>query len=288
MRRISRNKLRTGGVAVVVLCILEAIASSCGVGETGQPGTDGGSHEGESSNAEGASKDTKGHDAAPDTPEGDARPGADVDADAADGLAEADADAADGLAEANVDAADADAVTPETGTGIDADAADGLVDADAADSLLDLDASDGEAGTAVSTGQILSSLGGPGCLSCASASNDVTSSCLALYNCESLAGELSEAGQPREVLCFQTLECILNAGSTCDPAVTTCFCGSASTEGCVTSAAANGLCLQAEQNGLETTNPLDVIINFYSTSLGGGVANSLARCLIANNCSCFE
>jgi hypothetical protein len=274
-----------GVAAAATLCILEAIASSCTGGEPGQGDAGGAPADGQGSNADGATNDVKSDVVSSASDAGDAKHDVEMDSlvDRVDGMADADADVAQSMGDADADVAqsmgDADADVAQSMGDADADVAQSVGDADASDVVTE-----GE----TSTSGIILSLAGQDCLNCANAASDVGSSCLTQFSCESLSGQVSGAGQSREGLCFQTLECIL--GTNCASTVLLgCYCGSASTSACENTDAANGSCLQEEQAGLETTNPFYItVLDFYDTSLGGAVANSLVQCLKSNSCSCFE
>jgi hypothetical protein len=252
---ISRGRFRIGVAAAATLCILEAIASSCTGGESGPEGTDSAPEEGQGSNADGATNDAKAGVVSPASDAGDARHHADV------GMESSVDRVVDGMADGDADVANSVGYADTSG-----------------------DATNGE----TSTSGIIWSLAGQDCLDCANAASDVESSCLTQFSCEALAGQVSAAGQSREGLCFQALKCIF--GTNCASTVPLgCYCGSASTSACENSDAASGACLQAEQAGLETTNPFEIVVlDFYNTSLGAGVANSLVQCLESNSCNCFE
>jgi hypothetical protein len=196
-------------------------------------------------------------------------------------MAEGEANA-DGSGDVFAPAAEAGDTNPSDSATGDDDSLDGQ----AADSLVDVDAGESDGCADGSTCQLLLSAG-QGCLECANEPSDVASSCLTQYNCEALAGHLSDAGESREDLCLQTLRCVLSTN--CAPPLTACYCGDAAPVPCEATDAANGVCLQAEQAGLETTNPLEGVgVQFYDASLGGGVSNKLVQCLVMNRCDCFH
>jgi hypothetical protein len=210
-----------------------------------------------------------------------------------------DADAADATIEAGpIEAGPVDA--GPTDATIEADSP-GTVDADAtveteAPGTVDADASDGSGDSQPrntyidrSTGQILQSIEGPECLSCASTDTDVMPNCLGQLNCEALAGHFNDAGQSREDLCKQLLGCILSTHCA-NETVTTCYCGTADISSCFDASNANGMCKEEEELALETTDPLQILVlHPYDTTRGGGMANGLVHCLPSTNCSsCFQ
>ena len=101
--------------------------------------------------------------------------------------------------------------------------------------------------------------------------------------CEDLAGAGSASA------CEATLHCVL--GSSCGTtAISACFCGTAPVSGsCAASGpsnAANGACMTLEAAGLgfASSDGLDVLKNFTSTTLPSGVANNIFQCAASNSC----
>ncbi len=107
--------------------------------------------------------------------------------------------------------------------------------------------------------------------------------------CEDLAGQTvpgsadAGAGQSRQDLCYDTLQCILGS-----PSCLGAFSSQFSTNPCLTSAADAGGCLAQEQNGLESTDPTVMTSEFNDPTRGAGVANRILNCGYALVCpTCF-
>jgi hypothetical protein len=107
--------------------------------------------------------------------------------------------------------------------------------------------------------------------------------------CEDLAGQTvpasadAGAGQSRQDLCYDTLQCILGS-----PSCLGAFGSQFATNPCLTSAADAGGCLAQEQNGLETTDPAVIQNEFNDPTRGAGVANKILNCGYALACpTCF-
>jgi hypothetical protein len=189
-------------------------------------------------------------------------------------------DATDGADEADAPALLDGAGDAEAGW----DSGDASVDA-MSDTETGSDAGDG---SAPDTQSIIRTLRGASCLACAV--NNGT--CLGqVQNCESFPStELADAGEGRGIsltqLCRETLTCVLM--STCEEEPVdqpdlgeglACYCGDVDFATC-DSPSAQGSCRHEEERGLDSTNPDDVLTNFWDPTYGGGMANTIADCLL--------
>jgi hypothetical protein len=127
------------------------------------------------------------------------------------------------------------------------------------------------------------------CLTCAQ-----TNCATEMGGCLALRGQLAVAGPAtgasREVLCTDTLACVIPPGTTsCNMGfLNACYCGSAANEACLMAGNADGVCKSPIESGLETTDPVTVAVSFTTTTLGAGAAMFLAQCLDGACDSCFQ
>jgi hypothetical protein len=65
-----------------------------------------------------------------------------------------------------------------------------------------------------------------------------------------------------------------------------CYCGAGDSTACTGAGAAKGACLEAENAGLETSDPQTALgPSFTSKTLAAGIANAIFVCAAANRCS---
>ncbi len=227
-------------------------------------------------------------------------PAASIDENAVDSPGEGDGSSLDALDVADGDAA-SDAAAGESDALADGDASVAAEDmdghpaadvADAAEASPDAgppgaDATD-DAAAGESTMSITLATQGEACLQCAAQSSDASASCLAQFACEGLGDPSSDAGPSRRGLCYRTLSCALGTSCAATSAVG-CYCGSISPSACQNDAsAAAGRCAAEERLGLETSDPMQIIVHYSDATLGGGMANDFVRCLKSHHCSCFN
>lgn len=168
------------------------------------------------------------------------------------------------------------------------DASDGTFDAppdEGADVTADSASDAAEGGIVVTTESILDALG-PGCLDCAinSACLDPSQSVGSQGTCEdlgtatALAGPL--AGTLRSALCLSALQCI-GASACVLPSDTTtpCYCGEGD---CGGGGAPVGPCIAQEQAGLESTSEPVILGSWNDPTLGAGMANNIAGCVVVS------
>jgi hypothetical protein len=92
-------------------------------------------------------------------------------------------------------------------------------------------------------------------------------------------------GITREQRCLDVIQCTL-AHSSAQPVLAFGYCGmQPTTTSCQTATPGQtGPCLAEEQAGLETVDPNTVLARYTNTMFGGGMANQLFQCAIANTC----
>jgi hypothetical protein len=108
---------------------------------------------------------------------------------------------------------------------------------------------------------------------------EASSECAELMDPSFLAGSAVAGpalGTPRSELYFKTLDCVRD--TTCAVAnVYDCYCGSVSSEQC-DAGGGNGACKTIIEQGLETTNPIEIAMHFSNVTLGAGLALSRVAC----------
>jgi hypothetical protein len=92
-------------------------------------------------------------------------------------------------------------------------------------------------------------------------------------------------GTPRRQRCLDVVQCTL-ANSSAQPILAFGYCGmQPTTVSCQTATPGQtGPCLAVEQAGVETVDPNTVLSRYTNITYGGGMANQLFQCAIANMC----
>jgi hypothetical protein len=103
---------------------------------------------------------------------------------------------------------------------------------------------------------------------------------------DTIAAEGPAAGSKRFVLYNKTLDCVRDTRCAENTALD-CYCGDVSSAQC-DSGNGNGACKNIIEEGLETTNPTEIVNRFSNSTLGGGLALARVAC-DAFSCSteCF-
>jgi hypothetical protein len=125
---------------------------------------------------------------------------------------------------------------------------------------------------------------GAGCLSCAqlNCSDYLVGSGVSCQEITGTAVAGPAVGVTRSALCIEELQCVTTQNCATS-SVSPCYCGTDAA--CTVDATINGLCKTAAQRSLESTDPVYIALHFGDVSLGGGVANQLATCLISSFCN---
>ncbi len=95
-------------------------------------------------------------------------------------------------------------------------------------------------------------------------------------------------GKSKSELCINTVACAIKGRCLTEHASVFCYCGSTNGSECIAGHAQNGSCKPKIEAGFETTASEKIVINWNNDTTGGGVAMTLATCLIENSCTmCF-
>lgn len=134
-------------------------------------------------------------------------------------------------------------------------------------------------------GEILS-FNSPDCVTCA------RSHCLSkIDRCMKIEGNATEGpakGKSKSELCINTVACAIKGRCLTEHASVFCYCGSTNGGDCITGHEQNGSCKPKIEAAFETTVSTKIVTNWNNDTTGGGVAMTLATCLIENSCTmCF-
>ena len=134
-------------------------------------------------------------------------------------------------------------------------------------------------------GEILS-FNSPDCVTCA------RSHCLPkIDRCMKIEGNATGGpakGKSKSELCINTVACAIKGRCLTEHASVFCYCGSTNGGDCITGHEQNGSCKSKIEAAFETTASQKIVVNWNNDTTGGGVAMTLATCLIENSCTmCF-
>jgi hypothetical protein len=134
-------------------------------------------------------------------------------------------------------------------------------------------------------GEILS-FNSPDCVACA------RSHCLpSIDRCMKIEGNATDGpakGKSKSELCVNTVACAIKGRCITEHASVFCYCGSTNGGDCISGHDQNGSCKPKIEAAFETTSSEKIVIHWNNDTTGGGVAMTLATCLIGNSCTmCF-
>jgi hypothetical protein len=110
------------------------------------------------------------------------------------------------------------------------------------------------------------------------------------HECSDVTGNTLVPGETRTQACLDVLSCTL-AHSSAQPVLAFGYCGpQPTTTSCQTATPGQtGPCLLQEQTGLESTDPTTILARYTNTAFGGGMANAIFQCALANACqTCLQ
>ena len=134
-------------------------------------------------------------------------------------------------------------------------------------------------------GEILS-FNSPDCVTCARSHCQPN-----IDRCMKIEGNAADGpakGKSKSELCINTVACAIKGRCLTEHASVFCYCGSTNGGDFISGHEQNGSCKPKIEAAFETTSSEKIVINWNNDTTGGGVAMTLATCLIENSCTmCF-